>query len=428
MGSSPFPDDLKAARLHVEAGSPLAEIFLIDHQFTLRERSIGDLDVEVEPGVYNLKARLGDTTVEQLVVLNGDQDVDLGAALSPVSPAPLEGVSPEAAVRVAAEASTTVAKRTGRGAKIFLLTRSQGGGAPLVELSLHRPDGTQIEDLTDEGAAAAGGTVAVDPGTYFLRWEDISGIEAEQALVAVRGWQTQVFMLDEAETSPEYGRHNVSVHMAKQAFDPKSEICRRTEEARAALADERKVASETIGELFAKCMNPMLCLFGAHLMLLARQAVESSSDEDSARVKAPVGFDQEVFDRVVGNLGDLLGPHNPDVVALSAKLSEPPSQLPALDAPPMLWRSWTLLLDASNDSPDLLPLGVCRQVAKLMPVRPFLVWSPVDEQAADEWQGDLKRVVQSSTASADGDTRRQLTQQLFVPRAAIDKVVDDSGP
>jgi hypothetical protein len=204
-------------------------------------------------------------------------------------------------------------------------------------------------------------------------------------------------------------------------------MCRRTEEARAALADERKVASDSLSKsLFARSTNPMLCLFGAHLMLLAQETVENGPDEQSGRVTAPVGFDQQVFDRVVGNLAELLGPHDPDVVALSTKLSEPPSPLPALDAPPMLWRSWILLLDASNDSADLLPLHVCRQVAKLMPMRPFLVWSPVDEHAADEWQGDLKQVVQSSTTSADGDTRRQLSRQLFVPRAAIDKAVDDS--
>jgi hypothetical protein len=433
MALSPFPEDLKSAKLHVQAGSPLAEVFLIDHEFALKERSIGDLDVEVEPGVYNVKARLGDATVEQLVVLNQDQELDLRDELSLASPAPIEGASPahESAVRVAAEESAKVARRIGKGAQIFLLTRSESGQSPLIELTLHRRNGKLIEDLAVSGSSAAGRTVSVDPGTYFLRWDDSSGIAAEQAVQAVKGWQTQVFMLDEAPAGSEPGRHHVSVQMSRSHFDPDDEMLRRTEEARAALADERKVASKEANEaLFAKADNPILGLFGAHLMLLAQDAVEKAADEeslqDTERVQAPVGFDQTLFDTAVRNLRRLLGAAHPDVMALSTKTSNPPKRMSPLSAPPLLWRSWLLLVEASNDSPELVPWTICRQVAKLLPMRPFLVWSPVDENAASRWKGQLDEALAPARIAED-EARRRLSEQLLVPRVAIDKVLDSAN-
>ena len=317
----------------------------------------------------------------------------------------------------AAEESSKVTTHNGQGAAIFLLTRSDGDKLDLVDLTLHRSDGTQIEDLCCDGSSAAGRTVAVDPGIYFMRWEDTSGVEAEQTLVAVKDWQTQVFMLDEADSSPEHGRHHVSVLMSRESFDPASEMLRRSEEARAALADERKIATDVVSRsLFAKSENPMMGLYGTHLMLLARGV-----DENSARVNAPVYFDQDLYDTAVQNLGRLLGEDNPDVIALSTKTSAPPDPLPSVAAPPMLWRSWLLLLDASSKSPDVVPLHVSRQVSKRLPMRPFLVWSPVSEEAADKWQAELGSIVESSSQGT-----RELSKQLLVPQAALESAAEST--
>jgi hypothetical protein len=424
MGSSPFPEGLTTAKLHVAAGSPLAEVFLIDHQFALKERSIGDLNVEVEPGVYNVKARLGDATVEQLVVLNKDQELDLRGELAPAASAPIEGALPT-------QESAVPAKRIGKGAEVFLSTRSEKGQSQPVELSLHRANGRRIEDLKGSRPPLTGRTLAVDPGSYFLRWKDSTGIPAEQSVQAVRGWQTQVFMLDEAGSRSEPGRHHVSVQMCRRAFDPANDMLRRTEEARAALAEERKVASTKVNRaLFAKSDNPILGLFGAHLMLLAQDAKTKAAREkrrgDTKRVRAPVGFDQSLFDTAVGNLRRLLGAGNPDVVALSTKTSAPPKHLKPLSAPPMLWRSWLLLVEASNDRHDLVPLAVCRQVAKLLPVRPFLVWSPVNKRAADRWEGQLEEAL-APAKLAQEEARSKLARQLLIPRVAIDQVLDSAS-
>src|SRR3712207_5735059 len=95
----------------------------------------------------------------------------------------------------------------------------------------------------------------------------------EQCVYAMAGWQTQVFALEEAGDDPEeIGRSRVSVLMAQHQFDPGDSQLPLIEQARTALADERKVATETLGELFEAIDNPMMGLFGAHLMLIARDA------------------------------------------------------------------------------------------------------------------------------------------------------------
>jgi hypothetical protein len=148
-------------------------------------------------------------------------------------------------------------------------------------------------------------------------------------------------------------------------------------------------------------------------MLLA-----SDVDTGTARLTAPVGFDQGLFDSAVKWLGRQLGKDNPDVVALSTKTSEPPDPLPQIDAPPMLWRSWLLLLDACTESRDLIPLQVSRQVSKRLPMRPLLVWSPVTEEAADEWQLELGEIAKRAGSA------EELSKQLLVPQAAIDAAVE----
>jgi hypothetical protein len=484
MRLSPFPDGLTTARLHVEAGSPLAEVFLIDHDFELVERSVGDLTADVEPGVYKVKARLGETTTERLIVLNDDQEIDLRDELPIASPAPIEGTSltHEFHMSLAAIESARVARSVGSGAQIFLLSRRWSsrsrGDAPepsaLVDLSLHDVDGRTIVDLAHSGSRdspdwdpVAGTTVEVNPGAYLLRWCDSSGNAAEQTVEAVSGWQIQVFLLEDAPVSDNARRHEVSMLMSQHGFRPDDAMLKRVEEARDALADERKVASELISEsLFAKFDNPMLGLFGAHLMLIAYEAVQEAKDEKSRRptkadrVRAPVGFDQSLFDHVVFNLRNLLGPDHPDVVALSTKSSDPPPDaLAPVVAPPMLWRSWLLLIEASNDSPELVPVAIWRRALRLMPMRPFLVWSPAEDDAEAAQQGELEmarslrrgsprdrkvdvddrgRGAAAADEPAEGgrptgaphvtddEARRRLTQELLAPRAAIDELI--GGP
>lgn len=482
---SSLTEDLEQVRVRVTTGDPLAEVFLVDHAFALVERSVGELDRYVKPGVYKVKVRLGDVTAERLVVLEVDQDVDMSSELVIASPAPLIGTSQASGTHAEAAraASRQVVLTVGHGAQILLMARSwsvpgpsdpQGSrararsepahpDAPPGRPSLRRPDGSLIADLGDVSPAveslqgpAYAATIGVDPGSYLLRWYDeAAGAEVEQAVYAVAGWQTQVFLLKEAdERQPDERRpdqsesdqslgpsYGVSMLMARYGFDPSSATAHAVEVARSALAKERKVASEVISEsLFLKFDSPMLGLYGAHLMLIAEEAEEP-----------PIGFSQHLFDEAVANLAGLLGADQPDVVALSTRTSgRDLGALAPVSTPPLLWRSWLLLLDASHDRPALVPADTWRRASRPLPSRPFLTWEvhgdndeveaamaaevgrvvnvPVPELESHESGSreleslDLGPEAGFGTPPSIDDRRRQLSRQMLLPAAAIDEL------
>lgn len=476
-------DDLAKVRVQVTTGDPLAEVFLVDHAFALVERSVGELDRDVTPGVYKVKVRLGDATAERLVVLEVDQVVDLSSELVIASPAPILGTSQYSGpyAEAARAASRLVRLTVGHGAQILLMARSwsmPGSSAPQPPAarsaparpdvppgrpSLRRSDGTLIAELGAVSTAVVSvqgpayvATIGVDPGAYLLRWYDAAaGVEAEQAVYAVAGWQTQVFLLQEADEGepdrsepdrsesdesrrPSYG---VSVLLARHGFDPGSATAHAVEVARSALAKERKVASDVISEsLFLKFDSPMLGLYGAHLMLIAQEA------EDP-----PIGFNQHVFDEAVANLTRLLGAGHPDVVALSTRTSGRDLEaLAPVTTPPLLWRSWLLLLDASHDRPALVPADTWRRASRPLPDRPFLTWEvhadKDDVEAAiaaevgrvvnvpapefDNHEPGARGLESLDVGPEDGfgtppsidDRRRQLSRQMLLPAAAIDEL------
>ena len=425
MQSSPFSDG--KVHLRLTAQSQLAELYVIDHKFALVSRGLQQLDADLEQGVYKLKVQIGEASAERVVILNKSDAIDLSDDLRIASPVPLEGSrrTHEFHMYPAAEESRSVDTQVGGGAQIFLCSRRWS--TPEVELddrtkapdlSLHQSSGETIVDLGASGRGEPSlkdpmlsATVEVDPGAYLLRWRDPSGVTAEQSVEAVKGWQTQVFLLEDAKDET---HQSISVLMGQGGFDWNDPNARLAEDARIALADERRVATRAITDaLFAKVENPMLSLFGAHLMLLAR---------DDA-------WDQAYFDGVVEKLAGLLGPDQPDVVALATQSGHRPiTKLEPVTSPPMLWRSWLLLIEASNDRPDLLPDETWRPLLQVVPVRPFLAWSPLEdeEQAFERWQRSVAPYVQASLLPGEDededDVMRRLTTSLLAPRSALEDV------
>lgn len=460
--SSPFAEQTGPVALRVTAGNPFIEVFLVDHAFALVARSIGELEARVTPGVYTVKVRLGDAMAERLVVVDEDMSVDMSSELTVVSAAPISGTSRthEYHMDTARTESEEVALTAGTGSAIFLMSRSWSApevarGTP-AEMSLRRPDATIVATLHSVSMEigpdpARGVTIQVDPGPYVLRWYNYdTGVVVEQAVYAVADWQTQVFLLREPDVE-RGANYSVSMLMTMSGFYPESSMARTVEAARSALAGERKVASTPISELLlGKFNNPMLGLFGAHLMLLAHEAELNTAAEErrglsKKRLHAPVEFSQEQFDEVVHNLAGLLGPDHPDVVALTTRTSD--HQLPALapvTMPPLLWRSWLLLIDASQDHPPLVPADTWRRACRPLPLRPFLTWAVSGEVGQDvetEWRVEVSRVLHGAPLRGLGaarrgyrqagidrgstgadDERRQLSRQLIAPRAAIDEL------
>jgi hypothetical protein len=445
------------------AGSPLAEVFLIDDDFALVQRSVGDLECDVPPGVYKVKAKLADATAERLVLLDHNEALDISDDLEVGSPVPIARAPAQHARDISAgqAPSGPVAPRMADGAQVFLMTRggstSGGTSAGPPGISVHRLDGTTIQSLEPRAGDPPNEqstTITIDPGPYLVRRRDRWGDVAEQCVYAVTGWQTQVFAFEEAGDEAEIGRSRVSILMAQHPFDPGDPELPLIEQARTALADNRKVATESLGELFEATDNPMLGLFGAHLMLIARDAALQEAEQRTndrlreAAVTAPVGFDQARFNRIVDRLSEVLGPGHADVVALATQRTDQNLQsFEPVSAPPMLWRSWVLLIAASNAMPTLVPVDAWQRTLHILPLRPFFLWAPTRQPS--EISETLTQSIVSSLAApgpaptpgttprsrssalessgqvaAGDEVRRRVSEKLLVPRAAIDRLAE----
>lgn len=383
----------KQVHLHVEGSDPEMEIFLIDGQFQLVARSVGRLDVDVEPGIYKIKCRTGAVTNEQFVIVQDDPITMALPRLQFASPAPLGETSKthEYQMQAAAMQSKFAHVTSGQGSWIFVFVRdwtAKGTSSrkqnPAKGLFLEDENGNLVADLGLASVSDISGdpwaacNVAVNPGIYRLRLE-FTPVEGqtdsglEQAIVASPDWQTQVFLLQGAyglratDWAPDLAGGAILQSRGAGGFDPARADFRQTELARLGLTNRRQVVSQEVRDMLRwKVDNPMLGIFGAHLLLMSRQ------------------LDEDLFRTVVQNLRRLLGEgvEHPDVEALALHLeSTGPYQF---KSPPMLRRSWSLIVDATADRPFLIaPDSLAAKIwNRLWSAEPWLIWLRRGEFAA----------------------------------------------
>jgi hypothetical protein len=246
--------------------------------------------------------------------------------------------------------------------------------------------------------------------------------------------------------------------MSSGPFRSNSSDLHLTELARIALADERPILGGELRDLLMrKFSNPMQGIFGAHLMLLARdRSFVSPRQFDTAEVPDPEEpFDAQLFDLVVANLRALVGTTHPDVEALSLQCSSPADRFSGVfTVPPMLRRSWSLIVEASNDRPEILGAPLWDRLITRTMTAPFLSWLVVPEQAREQVQESMREVVEGHrsmrpseprspaasidqpsgelaphpSGSAEGVSpteafRRRLSRDLDMPRAAVDRIL-----
>lgn len=477
--------------LRVDTGSPTAEIFLIDHRLALIERAVGVLETKQPTGVYKVKVKQGRDTEERMILLTEDTKLKIKPPAF-ASPAPLSGTARthEYHVDAAEEHSRKIDYELGKGATIFLLARYWTGQTPNPDadaspehpakrLSLATFDGQrtiEIEDVAkcQSGSEAwAAANIAVDPGAYVLRSRTRSGTVIEQTLMAIQGWQTQVFLLRRSVRRSEPSQatlisemSNLSILMSKRGFVSNDKGMQLADKARVALADERPVFVEELDRMLkGKFNNPMLGILGAHLMLLASERTVAKAAEGARQERLGVKtadpqlpetqFDQDLFDEVIRNLRGLLHDDHPDVEALSLKCGDPAlrTKQPFV-IPPMLRRSWSLIVEASNEHPGILHPNTWNRVAMRSPTQPFFSWlSPTDDPEIrsaylEELRDQVTKPYQTEpsaprrrafslakpAASVSPETprteeqRKQTSIDLEIPRGALDSLLDVSEP
>jgi hypothetical protein len=473
MPTSTSPDRTAPVTLRVEADNPAAEVFLLDPQLQLVARGVGALVTRQIPGVYKIRVRLGRESMDKLILLGGDATESITAPVF-ASPAPLETTSLTHEYHIAA-AETHSAQPTvvlGDGASIFVFARyftppeqqARVQEHPARDLSLRHLDGTLLVDLASASItgsppdAWAACHVRLTPGAYVFQYQAPQGPLAH-SVIASPGWQTQVFLMrsqpaadrDTAEgrAAPTGIFDMATVLMSSDPFSSRSSALHLTELARIALADERPILSGALRDLLTqKFRNPMQGIFGAHLMLLARDRANASPRQSNMAKPTTVPdpeppFDPQLFDVVVSNLRSLVGTTHPDVEALSLQCSDPADRAQAVfTVPPMLRRSWSLIVEASNDRPDILdPILWDRVITRTMSA-PFLSWFVVSDNVREQLQESMREVVESreqmrdqeprspaaafdlpSSGASSDDFRRSLSRDLDMPRRAVDRML-----
>ncbi len=378
----------------VETADQSAEIFIIDGHFKVVDRAVGLLNTfSLSPGIYTVKVRVGfESREEHVVLLNKSERVRFPRIHFP-SPAPLAdtGKTHEYHIRAAARESKRVHVNKGSGSSIFVFVRdwtsqersaagSKPNSKPHRGLKLLDARGNVVVDLEtksksdEKGDPWAACNVQLNPGIYRLALELASGDLVEQTVVASKGWQTQVFLLQRG-----YGNNcsdcradliGASILLSKDGFNPDDPRKRLVEAARMGLVNTRQVLPDDVIDriLYGKFENPMLGIFGAHL-LLARKQIKL-----------------DLLSIVVKNLRKLLGENqHPDVEALALRLGTSKTSY-IFEHPPMLRRSWWQVVEATIDKEGLVPLNstAARCAEHIWGEEPWLQWMTLAQTTLEQ--------------------------------------------
>ena len=371
------------ATLEVRPSDAQAEIFIIDSDGKLVDRGVGPANFTLAPGIYKVKVRTGSEFQEAHAILRPGESGPVRCHFKETSfpsPAPLDTTAKthEYHIDAAIKECQTPHVSVGRGSFIFIFARdwtppghkrADLDGSPARGLRLYgENDPTPVVDIEAKARTSlqkdpwAACNVAVDPGNYQLRLELGTGEWLATTIVASPRWQTQVFLLLRDYKIPNADQTEIAVRRradlagasvlhSQTGFDPHRPVLRRAELARQSLSykaptasliaeppTERLLPDEVRDLLEHKLENPILGIYGAHLLLLEAKP------------------DLRLLEIVVGNLRKLLGRAHPDVEALALPLGKPaPEARKAFGTPPMLRRSWSLIVDATLDDPDLVP-------------------------------------------------------------------------
>jgi hypothetical protein len=377
MSASSNPTAPPMHTLHARSQDPATELFLVDARQNLVARGRQELTTSQPPGVYTLKLRAGPSTREELILLDRSMEYPV-KPLEFASAVPLEATAQthEYQQDAAVQHSRKVHVRIGSGASIYVFAREWmpenrkpvRGHHPAEGLGLYSVEGNRLVDFQSQSDVDlnprdpwAACRVSLDPGLYRLAVRAATGERFEMSITAPPNLYTKVFLLQRESQSgrgrrPDLGR--ASVLMTTSAdFQTDSPDSRIAEMARLALMDGRKVYSHEMDQLLSgKYQNPMLGIFGGHLLLLEAQP------------------DLAMLRDVVHNLRRLVGDSHPDVEALALAAGLDTAQDFAV--PPMLRQSWRIVVEHSKKNPRLVPPGslAAAVATQITQQEPWLIW------------------------------------------------------
>ena len=415
-------------RLVVQAGNPMAEIFVADAHFNLVARGHDSLDVELPEGGYAVKVRLGERQREHWVQLDADR-VETLAESTPPGGAPVRSRSswdPE---------EREVVRELCAGTTLAVVVRDPEASVTVADqVSLRTVGGRLCARLAPQADAAPGWRIVLDrpaigfggdaePGCYILRIRTPFIGSYEVAVWVAPGFHTRVLLSRGLVGSGTVKRH--APHFATAAVEVvrpglPEDLLRRLEEmtgiVRGTIANERPVLpfEDIAYAVEEEGQSPMLALLGAHLLRLIIDRAPSPDDASASQARS-------LLDRVLPDLARLL-PGWPDVGALLP--------VPAASGdPPMLRRSWAMI--APGASVSTIPPGsyASRIAPAVTTVRPWLVWRRSKMlPATGHSTVDVARFAAVKRTLEEGAPRTRLANFIRqTPIEAFDSVENLSG-
>lgn len=427
-------------KLVVDALHPGVRIDVLDADYRVRTKGYGRIEGDLPTGLYTVRYTAADAAVERDItlrpgeplILDEPPELEFGSA----APLDLTWTSHEYHQEHARRLSQSSPLERGHGGELFVFVRDvpQGGPRFLTKgLSLHRLDGEMLlkfdqvveQSTVKDEARWAGRNIALDPGVYRLRLSLGRWKAVEMAVVVCPHWQSQVFLLRQGGESEVAGRTIVDLPgatqlmVAGQGFEPVSHVrrgrvdaieagedLRLAELARQALAhDRRGIHTRDLQMMLdGKWQDPLLGIFGVHLLLMRPEP------------------DLVLAERVVQRLRDsiLLGFRHPDVEVLAIEIARrrgAPIDVLSFDAPPLLRRSWRMLVQATAEQPSLIPPGAltARVADRLWGAGAWLIWEAPREVPAPRRGGEPPLL----PLEGEGGATPQLRIEEFSDRVII---------
>jgi hypothetical protein len=479
-------------QLTVRTGDEVSDVFVLDSRGRLIERGQGPhATFDLERGIYRVKVRCGAEYHERAAALLESPGHEVRFDATPIaSPVPVEGSiwSNASHLAAAVRISGTTAGQPRHTSSIFVMVRDwrrdssresrrPRESGPAEGLTLHRTGSADSTPVADIGALAERGPVGLEsrdawaafsidvvPGFYELRLALPDGGTTCQTIVVPPGWHVQYFALTRPcsathGSEPSSGVREWRADLAGAAlllgrqrkFTPNADSNRLSELGRMALA-ARSGASTTSSRypllgtslrnrlLHAKFDDPMLGIYAAHLLLLEQTP------------------DVQLLKTAVRNLRRLFGAEHPDVAALTLA-AEPEAQATVVAHPPMLRRSWALVIEASLDQAHVLagdlesvsPSQTWAEGPWLLRHHPTSTQADLDELGLSQFQraladqieamtegpprnapkamssrsGGASSGITSRTVVIDPDRERVLARQFSLPRQQLERAVAD---
>jgi hypothetical protein len=353
----------RRTHLTVRRGSPTLEIEVLDSNFEPAGAGVGEIDVLLDPGLYEIRFREGSSYENRLVKVELGPNAVEPPHFQPASPAPVEQTSTtheyhqEPVLQASGNIERDCAAPGPETGGILVMVRNVRGQDELP----FPPDlsrqfsilNAQLEPLDPHGDAWQGDrqagwalwSRAVLPGGYAMRIED-GEPDSEvllQSLWVDEGWQTMLFV---PNTPDGPAAELATVHVVRvgqwSPWDEGSTVAVALESVLEGLRTGRSVVPDDLGQLFhAKFVNPFLGIAAAHALLLDPRPSLAQ------------------LQTVVGNLERLL-PQNPDVIALAHRATAAGATVQATESvvwPPMMYIGYRALLRADAARPGVITDG-----------------------------------------------------------------------